>query len=344
MDRGRIIVDPSGLEESYVPDVIPQRLRSVEKLVFCLSPALERKSPIHVWLHGKPGAGKTTTARYFLSLIRRQHQVEGLYVNCWECTTLFSILDRLILELRILGAEKPDARFKLERLRRYMGEKPFILVLDEIDCPAPKERNAILYNLCALSNLGLICISYSRIAYFELDDRVKSRLSPYQIQLDQYPLGDLLSILRERAERTLVQGSWTLHDLRTIAEISKGDLRVAIQTLKNAAYWSQEEGLDSLDFGHIQSSVQQARKLKRKYLLRKLTRDHRILYGLVRERREVLSGDLWSLYLGKCEQLDTTPIAPRTYSMYMNRLRDIGLVSSERAKVRGKVRVFRSVE
>jgi len=342
--KGGIVKNPDAFDENFIQDGVPQRAEHIMKLFYCISPAVERKTPMHVWIHGKPGTGKTMTSKFFLKLLKEKYSIPGIYINCWECRTLFAILDRLILELKILGADKPDARFKLERLKRFLGSKPFVLVLDEIDQPSPKERSSIIYNFINLGNVGLICISYSRQTYYDLDNRVKSRLSPQLLEFELYQYQDLISILRERAEAALVPNSWNREDLESIALLSKGDVRIAIQTLKNAAYWAQEEGADNLVYQHIQNGVNKARKLKKKYLLKKLTKDHRILYGIIKERGEILSGHLWELYLKACSEKNIKPIAPRTYSMYINRLRDLGLIDTERAKVRGKVRVFRTVD
>ena len=54
-----------------------------------------------------------------------------------------------------------------------------------------------------------------------------------------------------------------------------------------------------------------------------------------------MSGKLWKQYLKKCKKLNKRTIASRTYSEYINRLIEIGLVKSDRALVRGKVRVFK---
>lgn len=35
---------------------------------------------------------------------------------------MYSVLDKLIMDLRILGADKPDASFKLERLERFIKD------------------------------------------------------------------------------------------------------------------------------------------------------------------------------------------------------------------------------
>jgi Cdc6-like AAA superfamily ATPase len=86
------------------------------------------------------------------------------------------------------------------------------------------------------------------------------------------------------------------------------------------------------------------RVIKKTYLLNKLTTDHRILYDVIKSRKEILSNELWEAYLSGAKKKGIQPIALRTYSEYVNKLRDLGLIKADRARVRGKVRVFRVVE
>ena len=119
-----IIASPDILTEEHVPPNIPGREPQIKELQLCLSPASKRNKPFHAWLHGKPGAGKTVTARFLLSEVQSAFRVKGVYVNCWEHGTFYSVLDKLVLDLRILGADKPDASFKLERLERFIKDEP----------------------------------------------------------------------------------------------------------------------------------------------------------------------------------------------------------------------------
>jgi len=88
------------------------------------------------------------------------------------------------------------------------------------------------------------------------------------------------------------------------------------------------------------SSVQELRK---EYLLSKLTRGHRILYRIVAYQGEILSSDLRQLYLLECSRMKRRPIAERTFSNYINDLKRAGLAWVERARVRGKVRLIKTV-
>ena len=326
LDEAPLVTNPDLLDETYLPANIPAREPQIEELAFCLSPATDGKKPMHAWLFGRPGAGKTMAARFVLRKIDREAGVLGLYVNCWEYNSYYSVLDKLVRELRILGAEKLNASFKLERLKAFLGFRPFIVVLDEIDQPGHEERDSIIYNLCNLGSVGLICVCNSHSVLGTMDERIRSRLSAKQIEFFPYGVDDLVFILRCRAELALYPGSWKDATLSRIAELADGDARVAIQTLKNAAYNAEKSDASSIAEKHIRAAYSVAKDIKKTYLLNKLTTHHRMLFELVKERGEINSGELWDLYLARCRSENKPAIALRTFSEYMNKLIELDLV------------------
>lgn len=298
-----ILANPDILNEHYIPPNIPGREAQITELTDCLSPAFKRKKPIHSWLFGKPGVGKTLIATYILEKIEREGNVKGVYINCWECNSYYSVLDKIVRELRILGAEKLNSAFKMERLTKFIGKSPFIIVLYEIDQPNPKERETILYNLSGIGNVGLICICNSRYILMIMDDGIKSRLALKQIEFLPYSDQDLLYILKQRANFALHPDSWNKETLGKIAELAEGDARVAIQTLKNAAYNAENDLSSKIKNKHIENAYNSAKDIKKTYLLNKLTEHHRILHGLIKKAGEIKSGVLWLAYMKECRKL-----------------------------------------
>ena len=141
-----------------------------------------------------------------------------------------------------------------------------------------------------------------------------------------------------------LQPSLILHYDCPIGLLANGDARVAIQTLKNAAYYAEKSGAKRISQEHLDKGWKDARTIKRTYLLNKLTDNHRILFEIVLSKEEIVSGDLWAAYHPEAKERGLTPIAPMTFSEYMNKLRDVGLVKVSRARVRGKVRLFKIAE
>lgn len=337
----KIVRNPEMLDDAYVVSSVSARDLQIQELISCLRPALEGKRPVHAWLHGRPGTGKTLVAKFVMRQLSRQGNLAGIYVNCWEHNSYYAVLDKLVRELRILGAEKLNTSFKLERFRLFVGSRPFVIILDEIDQTRRMERDSILYNLCGIGSVGLICISNSAETFLSLDERIKSRLSARHIEFGCYSPGRLTNILRQRAEFGLAPGSWDDAVIGKILEFAEGDARIAIRALRNAALNAEADGSPSIGMKHIMAGQTSARDFRKEVLLAKLSSHHRLLYDLVKQGGEINSGELWEAYLAESRRLGRPAIALRTFSEYMNRLIELELVRWDRALVRGKVRVFR---
>ncbi len=335
-----VLTRPELLCEDYFPSDILGREKQLNAISYCLEPANKKMKPVHAWIYGQSGTGKTVVAKYILKKSQKETNADGVYINCWENNSFFSILDKLVRELRILGAEKLNVGFKLERLQQFIGKKGFIIILDEFDQVKAPDSDDTIYNLCTYENIGLICISKSRLALYSLDERILSRLNPQQISFPSYTEEDIFQILMKRALFSLRPGSYKESTLHYIARLADGDSRVAIQTLRNAAYMAEKENSPTIKQAHIKSGHHSWKDLEKSYLLNKLNSHHRMLYGLVKEKKTINSGELWKAYLAKCQKQKRHPIAVRTFSEYMNKLIELDLVHWDRALVRGKVRVF----
>ena len=218
-----ILINAEVLCDRYIPDEIHARQDIIKEFLRYLYPLTEGRRPINCWFHGRTGTGKTATGRWIQYKLEREFGIKGIYVNCWENPTFFSVLDYIAREVRMLGAEKLSTSFKLERLKRHIEKERLIVFLDEIDQSPPRERNAILYNLSGFPALGLICASNSQYSYFDLEERVKSRFNPARVIFKTYSTEQMMEILSRRAIESLIPGSYSNEILYEITELSAGD-------------------------------------------------------------------------------------------------------------------------
>jgi cell division control protein 6 len=336
--NGRIVAKPELFSQDYLPDVIG-REEQIKELVYCLGPATRKRKPVHAWLHGVPGTGKTSVVRFVLRQLEIEARTQSAYVNCFESDTLHSVLDRVLRDMRVLGGAQSSSAIKLEVFEKEVGDEPFVLVLDEIDQPSPKERDLLLYNFAATGKVGVVAISGSKRALFSLEPRVKSRLNPRLIRFPPYSADELVAILRHRAERALAPGSWTEEVLEHIAKQAVGDARVAVCAPKQAGYLGEATGKSAIGPDEV-NAIGNGGQLRLKYALQRLTQHHRLLYQLVVGGREIISTDLWAGYLAVCKEKKLRPIAGRTFFIYVNTLVEAGLIKAERADARGNLRKF----
>ncbi|MCP4259362.1 MAG: AAA family ATPase [Planctomycetes bacterium] len=342
-DPTSIIVEHDILREAYIPDKLKARETQSEQILCCLSPVRKRHKPIHTWLYGKPGTGKTSTAIHVLRHLEAKNSVKSIVINCWKKDTFYEILDEMISEFRILRADEHRTSFKLEKLRSFFKDHPFIVVLDEVDQVKPRELSSVLYNLDSMLNAGIVCISDSTRALIGLEERVRSRLNPHTIFFPCYTRQILLDILTHRAELALAEGGWSLTALRRIAAMAQGDARVAIRILRRAAVMADHQRMDRITSKTLKEQMKAVKETRKAHVLSSLTKDHRMLFEIVKQKGRILSGDFWEEYLQRCSKLRRRPLASRTFSDYANRLVQAGLMTSERARVRGKVRLFKIV-
>ena len=67
-----ILANPDILSERYAAEEIHAREAQLKEIRTCLRPITEGKKPMNAWLHGKPGAGKTATARWILKKLESE--------------------------------------------------------------------------------------------------------------------------------------------------------------------------------------------------------------------------------------------------------------------------------
>jgi cell division control protein 6 len=339
-----IIVDSTFLSEDFMPAYIKEREHQIKWLLSALFPAVRGRRPVNVWIHGRSGMGKTCVSKFVLrKLQERWGNVRGVYVNCWRHNTLYAILDHIIEEMRILGGEVTSTSGKLDRFLKYVNDKPFIIILDEIDIPSPKERNSILYSLSRTGNVGTMCIARSEESYHKLDERVRSRMSARVLEFEPYKPEQVYSIVAERAARALKVGSFQSNVLDLVVEHAQGDVRIALEALKSAAEYAESEG-NVIGLEHVHKGLRNIKQSRAELVLEGLTQHHRIIFNIIRERPDVVSGDLWGEYVDVCRKTGLTSLARRTFSSYLERLENLQLISSEQLNVMGKNRKFKATQ
>ena len=339
-ESGKVIVNPEKFSGSYLPEDIIDREDQTTHLHFCLSSVLKKMKPVHAWMYGESSTGKSLVAKKVLQEIKRNHAVDAVYVNCWENRTFYSVINTIIDELQILGCELQDSHVKMQKLRQFLAGFSLIVILDDIDHQSSSERGQLLYKLCNLLKVSIVCISRNIDCYVELDDQIRSRLSPEFIHFDQYTSVQITQILEAMARDALNPESWDEKMLKQIAFMANGDARLGLYLLQKAAHHSETHHLPRLDLSSIRANISIISNQMSKVMLNELSGHHRLIYSIIRKKKEIRSQLLWSTYLQKCKYEGLVPVARRTFTLYCSTLRDLKLIHAERLRIKGRVYVY----
>jgi len=260
-------------------------------------------------------------------------------VNCRKLNSSYSILDFILNELRVGFSNERDRRIKLEKIERYLKDRPILIILDEIDFLPLQDRSWLVYSL-SFGNVGLFCISESRDAILSLNGRTKSRFQTNPVEFNVYSPEEIMEILRERASTALAPDSWSEKALERISGLAEGDARAAIQTLRNAAEFAEAQGSKTISKDHIDTAVSNTKDLGRVYILKKLGDHYQILFNLIEASEGIISTQLWKSYQKECKRKAIEPVAKRTYSYYLNKMIHLKLIEAKLARVRGHIYLF----
>jgi Cdc6-like AAA superfamily ATPase len=327
--EGHLIEDGNLLSTETVAGEPIGRQAQVEKLRTCLAPMLRGEPALNTWVSGPPGSGKMLLARW-----ATQEACGGAgsrvaaYVNCWEHRSLYSVLQAIIDQLRILGAEAQDTNLKMDRVRQALRGRPFVVILDEIDRPMPIQREEIIYGLLSLPKGALACIANGTQALATMDERVRSRLSPVIICLSPYSAKELEAILIDRARQALAPNSWTPAVLKRIAAAANGDARVAIQVLRQAAASAEMSGNTKLTTCLVEQYLRPWCLVQQESRLACLSEHERILLEQAKQHGPLGASELARRYAACCQGRNIRPMARRTFTKYLGRLSAAGLLET----------------
>lgn len=198
-----LVIDPQPLSG----DLGPPRHRDAQlaELLPCFKP-VDALKPLHAWVHGPPGSGKTYCVQHLQQSAARPAGIPTVYVNCRQRPTAFSILELILDRIRPIRSPVRAMATQLELLRETLGQKRAVVILDEVDTLSPKDAAEVLHHLTAFPAVSLVCIGADRSTLLRLPESVVSRLVPRQVLFPRYQPDECHALLSLAVSRGLKPG------------------------------------------------------------------------------------------------------------------------------------------
>jgi Cdc6-like AAA superfamily ATPase len=208
------------------PVIRPEVKRIVDAIVRYSRSGIQH----HLVIVGPRGCGKTLTFRYLEKAFADKLGIPFLGVNCRIHNSSFKALAALL-------KTKPRGYAYSELCDRFEREipSPAVIVLDEGDMLAEKDmRRDILYFLSrSPKRYSVVLLSNNHRYLKHLDESTRSSLQPEVISFRSYSAGEILDILRDRAQTGLkITEPGLIEEIAAMtAKNTNGDVRVAIKAL-----------------------------------------------------------------------------------------------------------------
>jgi cell division control protein 6 len=358
--ENRIILDKRYLDDeqlgptekaSILRVLYSHKIRENEfsKLNQHFAPLFAGNQPYNLCIYGKPGTGKTVTARVFLGVLselcdQRNISYKIVSLHLGTPKTPFQFLNDLACELNVSkkyrkGVAHDEFMNKIvDVLKNFTGY--LIILVDEINNIKSDPDPVFQFLVRRLpteinSKLILILISNKLDWTDGLDPRVKSFFKKEDIYFRPYNALDLQTILRLRVEKALntsLVESGVVEKIAAWCSRDHGDARKAVALLAKASQIAEDRHtpvtLDCID--DAESSIEIDRYLEaadtfpKQYQVAFLS----IVHGYDKQRKDkITTGEGYEIYVKIAQQYHLRPLTQRRYSECLRELDMTGFIN-----------------
>jgi len=253
--KTRIFLNPVALDYSFIPKLIPYRENQQHYIAICIKPLFQERNGRNLFIHGKPGIGKTVATIHVLNELEEKSDITSIYINCWKKNTahkiVLEICDRVEYKFTL---NKPTDEL-LEIITGILNKGSCVICLDE--CDKLESYDVIYYLLENIYKKTIILITNEEFWLSKLDSRIKSRLNPELIEFKPYNYEETLGILNQRSEYAFHANTVDKESLELIAKktFELKDLRIGIYLLKESGEIAEFKNKNKIESEDVNEAI-----------------------------------------------------------------------------------------
>jgi cell division control protein 6 len=349
-----VFKDRDALSSHFTPETISHRENQINSLASILAPSLRSGRPSNIFIYGMTGTGKTLVSRYVGSELEKTSYkgtspVKIIYINC-KMKKVADTEYRLLAELsRLFGQEVPVTGLPTERIYNTffnaLDSKNWtvIIILDEIDSLVEKVGDDFLYNFTRINQdlkkakVSIIGITNDLNFIDVLDPRVKSSLSEEEILFPPYNAMELQEILKQRVSLGFypnVLSDEVIPKCAALAAQEHGDARRALDLLRVAGEIAERQNETKITEKHVDMALEKIDYDRIIEFVKSLPKQTKlVLWAIIildeGGQEETQTGDVYSVYEGKCKNNGLHPLTQRRISDLLSELDMMGVINAK---------------
>jgi cell division control protein 6 len=294
-----LIRNEDALDYEFLPKLLPYREHEQKYLATCVKPLFQKRSGRNLIIHGPPGIGKTAAVKFVLRDMEEEtDQVQALYVNCWQHNTSYKAMLALCDQLGYKFTQNKKTTELFDVVQRMVNKGAAVFVFDEID--KAEDFDFLYFVLENIYHKSVFLITNYKSWLVDLDERIKSRLTPELVEFKHYNSAETAGILKERLGYAFPPGVWEDDAFALLAAKTAElkDIRTGLFLMRESALQAEEKSKKRITKDDVTRAILKLDDFTTKDK-EALAEDEQLILKLVKEHSGSRIGDLFRSYQQK---------------------------------------------
>lgn len=294
-----LIRNEDALDYEFLPKILPYREKEQQYLATCIKPLFQNRSGRNLLLHGAPGIGKTAATKAVLrDLEEETDDIHTIYINCWQKNTTYKVLLEICDQVGYKFTQNKKTTELFDVAQRIINKTAAVFVFDEID--KAEDFDFLYFVLEDIYHKSIFLLTNYKNWLIELDERIKSRLTPELVEFKQYNEAETRSIMKERTSYAFPPGVWEESAFELVAKKTAQlkDIRSGLFLMREAALQAEEKAGKKITEEHVRAAVTKLDDFTIKNSA-ELMADEQLILNVVKAHTGSKIGDLYKYYQKK---------------------------------------------
>lgn len=312
------------LDYDFVPKVIKFREKEQQHIANCVKPMLHGRSGRNLIITGIPGIGKTVAVKKIFEEIEEDtDQIIPIHINCWKINTTYKIMTEICHQLGYKLTQNKKATELIQIAINMMNKVSVVLSFDEIDKAEDYDFLYIILEGVYRKTIFLITNYADWIG--TLDMRIKSRLTPENLEFKEYNEQEVSEIISERIDFAFYPD---VFDKAAADEVSKKsfqfrDIRSGLYLLKESANCAEDRSSRVTELQDVENALKKMDDFKIKKI-NNLADDLKVVLDIVKDNSGNKMGDVFEI-----AQKRGVNCSYKTFQRRIKKLTDSGFIKAE---------------